>query len=74
LVLALPVQGAQFNGKQEGQANTADLTCAAPATVNRRVFSSLKTQLSSQTTGRPETGGWEGGEGRICQPGYRPTR
>jgi len=74
LVLAKPVHGAQFNGKQEGQANSAHLTCAAPATVSRRVFSQTKTQLSSQTTGRPETGGWEGDEGRLCQPGYRPTR
>jgi hypothetical protein len=68
LVLALPVHGAQFNGKQEGQAISAHLTCAAPATVSRRVFISMKTPLSSQTTGRPETGGWEGGEGRSASP------
>jgi hypothetical protein len=74
LVLAMPVHGAQFNGKQEGCAAKAHLTCAAPATVNRRVFSQTETQLSSQTTGRPETGGWEGDGGRLCQPGYRPTR
>ena len=74
LVLAMPVHGSQFNGKQEGQANLAHLTCAAPATVSRRVFIRMKTPLSSQTTGRSETGGWEGGEGRLCQPGYRPTR
>jgi hypothetical protein len=67
-VLALPVHGAQFNGKQEGQANTAHLTCAAPATVSRRVFAQAKTPLSSQTTGRPETGNWEGGEGRSVSP------
>jgi hypothetical protein len=68
LVLAMPVHGAQFNGKQEGQAISAHLTCAAPATVSRRVFSQTKTQLSSQTTGRPETGGWEGDEGRSVSP------
>jgi hypothetical protein len=68
LVLAMPVHGAQFNGKQEGKANSAHLTCAAPATVSRRVFSQTKTQLSSQTTGRPETGGWEGDEGRSVSP------
>jgi hypothetical protein len=68
LVLAMPVHGAQFNGKQEGQAITAHLTCAAPATVSRRVFSQTKTQLSSETTGRPETGGWEGDEGRSVSP------
>ena len=27
----------QFNGKQEGEPNTADLTCAAPATVSGRI-------------------------------------
>ena len=43
-------------------------TPAAPATVSRRVFSQTKTQLSSQTTGRPETGGWEGDEGRSVSP------
>jgi hypothetical protein len=68
LVLAMPVHGAQFNGKQEGKANSAHLTCAAPATVSRRVFGQTKTQLSSQTTGRPETGGWEGDEGRSVSP------
>jgi hypothetical protein len=68
LVLAMPVHGAQFNGKQEGQAISAHLTCAAPATVSRRVFSQTETQLSSQTTGRPETGGWEGDEGRSVSP------
>jgi len=47
LVLAKPVNGSQFNGKQEGKATKADLTCAAPATVSRRIFISLKTQLSS---------------------------
>ena len=67
-MLALPVQGAQFNGKQEGQADKAHLTCAAPATVSRRVFGQTETQLSSQTTGRPETGGWEGDEGRSVSP------
>jgi hypothetical protein len=35
LVLAQSVHGSQFNGKQEGQATTAHLTCAAPATVKR---------------------------------------
>jgi hypothetical protein len=68
LVLALPVQGAQFNGKQEGQADKAHLTCAAPATVSRRVFVHSKIQLSSQTTGCPETGDWEGGESRSVSP------
>jgi hypothetical protein len=68
LVLAMPVHGAQFNGKQEGQAITAHLTCAAPATVSRRVFGQTKTQLSSQTTGHHETGGWEGDEGRSVSP------
>ena len=68
LVLALPVHGSQFNGKQEGRANMAHLTCAAPATVSRRVFIRVKTPLSSQTTGHPETGGWEGGEGRSASP------
>jgi len=68
LVLAMPVHGAQFNGKQEGKATTAHLTCAAPATVSRRVFSQMGTQLSSQTTCRPETGGWEGDEGRSVSP------
>jgi hypothetical protein len=68
LVLAMPVHGAQFNGKQEGQAISAHLTCAAPATVSRRFFAHAKNQLSSQTTGRPETGGWEGGEGRSVSP------
>ena len=68
LVLALPVHGAQFNGKQEGDATEAHLTCAAPATVSRRVFSQTKTPLSSQTTGHPETGGWEGDEGRSASP------
>ncbi len=67
-MLAMPVHGAQFNGKQEGQAITAHLTCAAPATVSRRVFSQTKTQLSSETTGRHETGGWEGDEGRSVSP------
>jgi hypothetical protein len=28
----------------------------------------MKTPHSSQTTGRPETGGWEGGEGRSASP------
>ena len=37
LVLAMPVHGAQFNGKQEGGVTTTVLTCAAPATVSRRV-------------------------------------
>jgi hypothetical protein len=68
LVLAMPVHGAQFNGKQEGQAISAHLTCAAPATVSRRFFAHAKNQLSSQTTGRPETGGWEGDEGRSVSP------
>jgi hypothetical protein len=68
LVLAMPVHGAQFNGKQEGCATTAHLTCAAPATVSRRFFAHAKNQLSSQTTGRPETGGWEGDEGRSVSP------
>jgi hypothetical protein len=68
LVLALLVHGTQFNGKQEGQAISAHLTCAAPATVSRRVFIHLKTPLSSQTTGRPETGGWEGDEGCSASP------
>jgi hypothetical protein len=68
LVLAKPVHGPQFNGKQEGQAITADLTCAAPATVSRRVFIRVKTLLSSQTTGCPETGDWEGDEGRSVSP------
>jgi hypothetical protein len=61
LVLALPVHGAQFN-------ISAHLTCAAPATVSRRVVISMTTPLSSQTTGRPETGDWEGGEGRSASP------
>ena len=64
----MPVHGSQFNGKQEGKATTAHLTCAAPATVSRRVFSQTKTQLSSQTTGRPETGSREGDEGRSVSP------
>lgn len=68
LVLAKPVQGPQFNGKQEGEAISAHLTCAAPATVNRRFWLHAHNQLSSQTTGRPETGGWEGGEGRSVSP------
>jgi hypothetical protein len=38
LVLALPVHGAQFNGKQEGAPPQAYLTCAAPATVSRRAL------------------------------------
>jgi len=42
LVLAQPVHGTQFNGKQEGKATTAHLTCAAPATVSRRVFAHAK--------------------------------
>jgi hypothetical protein len=37
LVLAELVHSPQFNGKQEGHADKADLTCAAPATVSRRV-------------------------------------
>ena len=64
----MPVHGTQFNGKQEGKASMADLTCAAPATVSRRVFVHTKAPLSSQTTGRPETGGREGGEGRSASP------
>lgn len=68
LVLALPVHGAQFNGKQEGQAIMADLTCAAPATVSRRVFICMKTPLSSQTTDGSETGRREGDEGRSASP------
>jgi hypothetical protein len=44
----MPVHGSQFNGKQEGQANSAHLTCAAPATVSRRVFIRVKTPLSSK--------------------------
>ena len=67
-MLAELVHSLQFNGKQEGHAVTADLTCAAPATVSRRVFGQTETQLSSQTTGRPETGGWEGDEGRSVSP------
>ncbi len=67
-MLAKPVHGPQFNGKQEGQATTAHLTCAAPATVSRRVFMHVKTPLSSQTTGRPETGVREGDEGRSVSP------
>jgi hypothetical protein len=31
-------------------------------------FRSNENQLSSQTTGRPETGGWEGDEGRSVSP------
>jgi hypothetical protein len=31
-------------------------------------FLLTKNQLSSQTTGRPETGGWEGDEGRSVSP------
>jgi hypothetical protein len=62
------VHVSQFNGKQEGQATTAHLTCAAPATVSRRVFNPTKTPLSSQTTGRPETGDREGDEGRSASP------
>ena len=73
-MLADLVHSPQFNGKQEGHADKADLTCAAPATVSRRVFSQTETQLSSQTTDGSETGFWEGDEGRIYQPGYRPTR
>jgi hypothetical protein len=68
LVLAQPVHGAQFNGKQEGQAIMADLTCAAPATVSRRVFIFMKTPLSSQTTDGSETGRREGDEGRSVSP------
>jgi hypothetical protein len=68
LVLAKPVHGPQFNGKQEGKATTADLTCAAPATVSRRVFIRVKTPLSSQTTDGPETGCREGDEGRSVSP------
>jgi len=64
----MPVHGAQFNGKQEGKANPAHLTCAAPATVSRRVFCQKKTQLSSQTTGCPETGNWEGDGSRSVSP------
>ena len=67
-MLAKPVNGSQFNGKQEGKATKAGLTCAAPATVSRRVVSQTETQLSSETTGRPETGGWEGDEGRSVSP------
>ena len=63
-----PVHGAQFNGKQEGKANLADLTCAAPATVSRRVFICVKTPLSSQTTDGSETGRREGDEGRSVSP------
>jgi hypothetical protein len=51
-----------------GKSHHAHLTCAAPATVSRRVFSQTKTQLSSQTTGRPETGRREGDEGRSVSP------
>jgi hypothetical protein len=68
LVLAEPVHGPQFNGKQEGQANKAHLTCAAPATVSRRFFGHVKNPLSSQTTDGPETGFWEGDEGRSASP------
>ncbi len=68
LVLALPVHGAQFNGKQEGQVIMADLTCAAPATVSRRVFICMKTPLSSQTTDGSETGRREGDGGRSASP------
>jgi hypothetical protein len=67
-VLAKPVHGLQFNGKQEGKATSAHLTCAAPATVSRRVFIDVKTPLSSETTGRPETGVREGDEGRSVSP------
>jgi hypothetical protein len=68
LVLAMLVHGAQFNGKQEGQVNLACLTCAAPATVSRRLFVHASDPLSSQTTGRPETGSREGDEGRSVSP------
>ncbi len=49
-------------------------TCAAPATVSRRARYPPRPAFISQATGRPETGDREGDEGRICQPGYRPTR
>ena len=62
------VHGAQLNGKQEGKANLADLTCAAPATVSRRVFICVKTPLSSQTTDGSETGRREGDAGRSASP------
>jgi hypothetical protein len=46
----------QFNGKQEGKPATADLTCAAPATVSGRVLHSVPVIA----TGCLETGAWEG--------------
>jgi len=60
----------QFNGKQEGDADTARLTCAAPATVSGRTARC-----------RCHHGHWvfywniwEGDGGWLHQPGYRPTR
>ena len=55
-----------------GQLGPPNLRC--PRNGKQTGFSHMKTPLSSKTTGRPETGGWEGDEGRLCQPGYRPTR